>query len=202
MIVIKSILDVEKYLDDIDAVIFDLDDTLYSEKEYVRSGYMKIAQRFEEPELAERMWQVFLRGGKAIDETVQEDQRAEALQIYRNQEPDIHFYPGVEDMIARIRGKKKVGIITDGRPEGQWAKIRALNLNADEIIVTDELGGVEYRKPNPLAFQLMAERFAVAYNRMVYIGDNISKDFVTPENLGMKCILFSNADGLYRKRQN
>lgn len=197
MIVIRSILDAEKYLNGIDAVVFDLDDTLYSEKEYVRSGYRKIAQVFGDPELADRMWQVFLRGGKAIDETVRPEQRTEALQIYRNHQPDIHFYPGVTDMIARIRTEKKVGIITDGRPEGQWAKIKALDLNADEIIVTDELGGIEFRKPNPLAFQLMAERFAVPYDRMVYIGDNIAKDFVGPESMGMNCIYFCNSDGLY-----
>ena len=160
MIVIKNILDVEKYLNGMQAVILDLDDTLYSEKEYVRSGYRKIAQAFDELALADSMWQVFLRGGKAIDEMIPETRRAEALQIYRNQEPDIHLYPGVEDMIARLRAEKKVGIITDGRPEGQWAKIRALGLCVDEIIVTDELGGVEYRKPNPLAFRLMSERKA------------------------------------------
>lgn len=197
MIVIKSILDVEEYLNDVDAVIFDLDDTLYSEKEYVYSGFRKIAMMFDEPELSDRMWQVFLHGGRAIDETIQTSRRKEALQIYRNQEPEIHLYTGVADMIARIRTEKKVGIITDGRPEGQWAKIRALGLKVDEIIVTDELGGIEYRKPNLLAYQLMAERLAMPYDRMVYIGDNVAKDFVAPESLGMNCILFSNEEGLY-----
>lgn len=41
MIEIDKITDVSNYIDDLKAVVFDLDDTLYSEKEYVRSGTMK-----------------------------------------------------------------------------------------------------------------------------------------------------------------
>ena len=46
MIVIDNILDLEKHIDGLDAVIFDLDDTLYSEKEYVRCGYRRIADYY------------------------------------------------------------------------------------------------------------------------------------------------------------
>ena len=46
MIVIEQILDCESHLENIDAVIFDLDDTLYGEKEYVRSGYQAVAAGF------------------------------------------------------------------------------------------------------------------------------------------------------------
>ena len=201
MIEIDNILDVEKYIDGLDAVIFDLDDTLYSEKDYVRSGYCKIAEHFGKPELEDQMWAAFERGGKAIDEVLEanglESQKDEALWIYRFQKPDIQLYPGVAEMIARIHETKKVGIITDGRPEGQWAKLVALGLSVDEVIVTDELGGIEYRKPNPKAFRLMRERMNVLYERMAYIGDNIKKDFIAPEKLHMLCIHFINSDGLF-----
>lgn len=203
MIVIDNILDVEKHVDNLNAVIFDLDDTLYSEKDYVRSGYRKVAEHFGKPEIADQMWEVFERGGKALDEVLEANvlaaQKDEALHIYRFQEPDIQLYPGVAEMIARIRETKKVGIITDGRPEGQWAKIRALGIQVDEIIITDELGGVEFRKPNPAAFRLMQERLTVPFERMVYVGDNTQKDFIAPENLGMRTIWFRNPDGIYNK---
>ena len=206
MIVIDSILDVEKHMSGLDAVIFDLDDTLYSEKAYVRSGYRKVAEYFDQPGLAEQFWTVFERGGRAIDEVLEanglEAHKEEALRIYRFQEPEIYLYPGVAEMIDRIRRTKKVGIITDGRPEGQRAKLRALGLCAmvDEIIVTDELGGVAFRKPNEAAFRLMQERLTVPFENMVYIGDNINKDFNAPKCLGMQTIHFSNPDGLYNQR--
>lgn len=204
MIEIGSILEAEQHVDGLDAVIFDLDDTLYSEKAYVRSGYRKIAEHFGKPELAEQMWAVFERGGRAIDEVLEanglEAHKEEALHIYRFQEPEIHLYPGVAELLARIRRTKKVGIITDGRPEGQRAKLRALGLCAmvDEIIVTDELGGVAFRKPNAAAFRLMQERIKQPYEKMIYIGDNTKKDFLAPQKLGMKWIWFNNPDGIHR----
>ena len=203
MIVINSILEVENHIDGLEAVIFDLDDTLYSEKDYVQSGYRKIAAHFEKPELANQMWSIFLRGGKAIDEVLEANgiagRKDEALYVYRFQEPDIQLYSGVAEMIARIHETKKVGIITDGRPEGQWAKLRALDICVDEVIVTDELGGISFRKPNKAAFRLMQERMHTPFEKMCYIGDNTEKDFIAPEQLKMRTIWFRNPNGLYHR---
>lgn len=113
MIEITDVLDIEKHLDGIGAAAFDLDDTLYSEKEYVRSGYHKIAAYFGIPELEEEMWGVFQTGGRAIDVALEAHnltkKKEEALKIYRYQEPDIHMYDGVADMIVRIRNTKMDG---------------------------------------------------------------------------------------------
>ena len=202
MIIIDSILDAEKQLDGIEAVIFDLDDTLYSEKDYVRSGYRAIAAGFPEvPDMAERLWTVFERGGKAIDEVLEAEgltsRRAEALHAYRYQEPEIVLYPGVREMLDRLGSTHRLGIITDGRSEGQRAKLRALGLTHIETIITDELGGIEFRKPKDTAFRIMTERLGVPYSRAAYVGDNPAKDFIAPKALGMRSIYFVNPDGLY-----
>ena len=200
-IIVKDILDVEKYFSNIDAVIFDLDDTLYSEKQYIRSGYKKIAEYFNLPDMEEEMWNSFENGGKAIDEVLKVhgliNKKEQALYIYRFQEPKISLYSGVEELLIRTKKKKKIGIITDGRPEGQRAKLKALNINVDKVIITDELGGTEYRKPNPKAFEIMQKELNTEFEKMVYIGDNIKKDFIAPQKLGMKYIWFKNPDGLY-----
>ena len=201
LIEIDDIRDVEKHIDGLDAVIFDLDDTLYSEKEYVRSGYKKIAEAFGMPEMEEELWQGFLEKQPALDVVLShhglEDRKEEALHIYRSQTPDIHLYPGVAEMLKRIGRTHKVAIITDGRPEGQRAKLRALGLEKVPFVITDELGGVEYRKPNPKAFKMMFEKLNTLPEYAAYIGDNIHKDFIAPEKLGMWCIWFKNKDGLY-----
>ena len=115
--------------------------------------------------------------------------------------PMIELYAGVSEMLIRIKNKgKKIGIITDGRPDGQKNKIKALKLDVDQVIITDELGGIQYRKPNKKAFELMQNRWKIAFNKMVYIGDNISKDFSAPKELGMNVIYFKNANGLYYVR--
>ena len=213
----------------IKGVIFDLDDTLYSEKEYVRSGYQKIAAYLtretnreinreknieinsetnrENDQASEKMWAYFQAGKPAIDaylaEIGQEEQKAACLEIYRQQMPDIHLYDGVIDMIQSLKeGGIKVGIITDGRPEGQRHKIAALGLDKvldldKDIIITDELGGIQFRKPCDIAFRIMQNRWRLPYEQIIYVGDNPNKDFTACKQLGMRYLYFRNPDGIY-----
>ena len=206
MIIITDILDCEQYLDQADAIIFDLDDTLYSEKDYVRSGYSAVAAAFEHVENMEaKLWEAFVKKLPAIDGVLEAEgifdpqNKEKALHAYRSHMPDINLYPGVAQLLLRLKQSKKLGLITDGRPEGQWAKIRALGISGsfEKIIVTDDLGGVAYRKPNEAAFLLMQQALDVPFEKMVYIGDNAKKDFIAPRKLGMKTVHFKNKDGLY-----
>lgn len=201
---IKHILDVEQYLKDIEGVIFDMDDTLYSEKDYVRSGYNQIAEYLKLPEAAEKLWSCFEQKKPAIDVYLAEigrtELKEECLKIYRNQTPMIKMYDGVSQMLVRLKLQgKKLGIITDGRVEGQKKKIVALGLEpfVDDIIITDELGGIEFRKPNETAFRMMQDKWQLPFEKMIYIGDNPKKDFIAPEQLEMESLYFRNPDGLY-----
>lgn len=207
MTVINAILEAEEIARTCKAAIFDLDDTLYSEKSYVKSGYRAVAAAFPQIEnMQEKLWNVFLRGGKAIDEVLSsenactQENKEKCLQVYRFHTPAIALYEGVEDMLKRLKNAGvKLGLITDGRVEGQRAKIKALGIENlfDSVIITDELGGVEYRKPCERAFVRTCERLGVAFADAVYIGDNLRKDFIAPEKLGMKSCYFKNPDGLY-----
>lgn len=206
MITINRILDCEQYLADIDAVIFDLDDTLYSEKDYVRSGYAAVAKAFPQIEDMEgKLWRAFLQKLPAIDSVLEREElftpenKEKALRAYRTHSPEITLYPGVAELLLRLKQTKKLGLITDGRPEGQYLKIVALDISKYfcKIIVTDELGGPAFRKPNETAFHRMQQALQVPFEKMVYIGDNTRKDFVAPQKLGMRSCYFANPDGLY-----
>ena len=207
IIQIDRILEVEKYLENVEAVIFDLDDTLYSETEYVRSGYEMIAREFPNIEnMQEKLWQAFKQKKMAINEVLHnegifnDETLTKCLNIYRNHKPSIHLYEGVQELLTRLKAcGKKVGIITDGRPEGQRAKIESLGLKqiVDYILITDELGGIEFRKPNDKSFCIMSDVLGTSFENMVYIGDNPNKDFVAPEKLNMKSIWFRNKEGIY-----
>lgn len=207
MVEINEITDVEKYIKGLKAVVFDLDDTLYGEKQYIKSGYRAVSKLLIQVEDAElKLFKAFEEKKSAFDEVLKnegiytEELKQKCLEIYRNQYPEISFYNGVADMLVKIRERGyKIGIITDGRPNGQRAKIKALELDnyVDYIIVTDELGGISYRKPNEKAFCIIREKFDLKFEEMCYVGDNIMKDFIAPEKLGMKTIWFKNRDGIY-----
>ena len=189
-------------------VIFDLDDTLYSEKQYVRSGYKAVAKLLGDEKLADRLWTYFENGKPAIDELLNElgcmGRKEECLEAYREQMPEITLYDGVADLILELKSKGiKVGIITDGRVSGQKKKIQALGLDKliDDIIITDELGGVQFRKPCDIAFRIMQRRWGLPFEQMVYVGDNAEKDFQAPKQLGMRSLYLKNKSGLYIKSE-
>lgn len=191
----------------VSAVIFDLDDTLYSEKDYVRSGYRAVAALLPEVEDAQgKLWKAFEAGKPAIDHILEQaglqDRKNQCVSAYRVHKPEIRLYDGVQELLTALRARGiQLGIITDGRPEGQRAKLEALGLYdlVDSVLITDELGGPQFRKPNDIAFRIMQGRFGVPYGQMVYVGDNPTKDFHAPRELGMQWIYFRNADGLYSR---
>lgn len=114
--------------------------------------------------------------------------------------PEIELYDGVKNLILNQKKKGiKVGIITDGSPEGQLNKIIALGLDdlIDDIIITDELGGTQFRKPNDIAFRIMQNRWRSPFEQLVYVGENPNKDFLAPRQLGMRWLYFKNKEGLY-----
>ena len=211
--------------DKISGVIFDLDDTLYPEKEYVKSGYRAIAGYLlqecnigkdkisydiitgdieKSDAIEKKLWSYFLEKKNAIDELLNElgipEKKQNCLDIYRNHMPDIELYDGAWELISTLKAKGiKVGIITDGRVNGQKNKTEALELTklVDDIIITDELGGEQFRKPNDIAFRIMQCRWRLPYETIAYVGDNMAKDFIAPRQLGMRSIYFENKDGIY-----
>lgn len=187
-------------------VIFDLDDTLYSEKEYVKSGYKAVSD-YLGGGYENNLWNLFCAKKPAIDELLRElgreQEKTQCLDIYRSHKPSIHLYDGVAEIIDALKEKGiKVGIITDGRPEGQRNKLEALGLNVDDVIITDELGGIQFRKPCDIAFRIMMTRWRLNPQDIIYVGDNPAKDFQAPQQLGMRSLWIKNADGIYSHNYN
>lgn len=146
----------------------------------------------------------FEKGLPAIDTVLNdagiydETLKKQLLEIYREQMPEISLYPGVKEMLERMRANGvKIGIITDGRPSGQHNKIKALGLEglADEILITDELAGngdvTLLRKPCELPFEIMKLRLGT--DSYVYVGNNYRKD-IALRNQSIRKIWFHNED--------
>jgi len=197
----------DKDIHRIKAVIFDLDDTLYSEKEYVKSGYRAVSTFLNVGEEAfDILWNAFENKRLAIDELLNklgiysDKLKEECLNVYRNHDPEIHLHDNFKEIMIELKNKGiKIGVITDGRPISQSKKIKALGIEKiiDELIVTDSLGGEKYRKPNEIAFKMMQSKFNIPFSNIIYIGDNIKKDFIAPEKLGMQYMFVNAKEGLY-----
>jgi carbamoyl-phosphate synthase large subunit len=58
--IIKTLSEADIYVSDMKAVILDLDDTLYNEIDYIKSGYRNIAEKYPQiPEAEQELWQYF-----------------------------------------------------------------------------------------------------------------------------------------------
>lgn len=199
------------------AVVFDLDDTLYMENEFVEYGLKNAANVAETVygivnanEKIRSLYQeskvnVFDRLVNAEKIKDKEIAVAGLVKAYRNCEPvSLHCNPGILQLLQTLRSKKiSTGIITDGIVNVQKSKIKALGIQEyiDEIVITDELGGVQCRKPNPIGFEKMLKMLDVKPQEMVYIGDNPNKDFAIKKYLPIITARVDVPNGIYRNSE-
>lgn len=179
----------------IKAVVFDLDDTLILEYDYIKSGYHVISKKIKnnfnikqnEKEIFELMLKLLRKNSKKVFNKVLEELNIdyeekdieELVNTYRNHYPHIKFCDDVLPCINKLKNKGiKLGIITDGYAITQKNKLNVLKAHKffEKIIITDELGK-EYWKPNPKSFEIMKNFFKIEFEEMMYIGDNPKKDF-------------------------
>lgn len=192
-------------------IVFDLDDTLFLERDYVASGFKAVEewthQKFGISDFAYRANHAFLNGlrGNIFDFVLQEcgchptvDDIQSMIRVYRTHSPSISLQPDAVEFIKRFHGIVKLALITDGPFASQRRKVRALGLESflESIIFTDVLGS-NYGKPHPLAFQLIERRLGSVRSQYFYVGDNPKKDFDAPSSLNWGTVRIRRNAGLY-----
>lgn len=173
------------------ALVLDLDDTLYSELDYLISAYQFIATKLERnnsQELYEKMFFLFKNDKNVFDFLIKNYKQMDKEQLlywYRFHEPRIVLFNGVLECLGLLKNKYKFAIITDGRSFTQRNKIRALNIESylDEIVISEEIGT---EKPHLNNFKIVEKNLQC--QSYIYVGDNPKKDFVTPNTLGWNTI--------------
>lgn len=83
----------------------------------------------------------------------------------------------------------KLGVITNGPSEHQWAKVDALGVEKwiprENIIVSGDLG---INKPDVRIFDAMQEKLKLDFESLYYIGDSLENDILGANNAGWKSI--------------
>ena len=198
------------------ALVFDLDDTLYPEREFVRSGFSAVALWAQEhlgldgSRSFASLWALFERGvrGNTFDLWLEEEGVApaghvkEIVGVYRNHTPAISAYPDVSRALDLFRPGHRLGIVSDGDPEIQLRKLRALGLGSyfDAVVVSD-MPGVQARKPSPKPFHAVLDRLGVHGEKAVYIADNPLKDFAGARAAAMSTVRVRRPGGLYSQSE-
>jgi putative hydrolase of the HAD superfamily len=192
-------------------VAFDLDDTLYPERDYVLSGFRAVAvwaaSRFSEP--VERCFCAFKElsasGPRGYIFNRWLDSRGaptelvpEMVRVYREHEPVIKPFPGISDLLDSLAQKCALGLISDGFLDVQRIKLRALGIEQyfSSVIFTDQLG-VDSWKPSVHPFETMLKELESHPGEAVYVGDNPEKDFFGARRLGITTVQCCYSGGYY-----
>ena len=187
------------------AVVFDLDDTLYLEQDYVCSGFRHVANALGDScdldphEIFQFLWGNFNKGvrGDAFDRLVRQShqcQRTGRLRIWCRcigpTNPQLAFCRSClicSDKVAQ--SGISLALISDGPVTSQNHKIKALGLNTRfDLLVLPDGWGAEYRKPHPRAFETTGNILGVPPEELVYIADNPLKDFQAPRQIGWSTV--------------
>lgn len=177
-------------------IVFDLDDTLTKEIDFLKSGYITIAQ------IIERRYGIpsdcifhdlinwyYSRENafECLNKKYNLDCPIEYyLEIYRFHKPNIKLSEEVRQTLEILKSLNiEFGIISDGRNETQMNKIEALGLkewiSEDCIIINSKR---EHFKPNAYGYlKLLNAIYLKNGNNKIsftYVGDNLKKDFIWP----------------------
>lgn len=181
------------------AIVFDLDDTLYPYRAFVRSGFRVVGQRLaEERGLPARVVLKVLRRALIAGERGRELQALCArfalppsvvpalTDLIREHSPSLRLSPRTRRVLASLRGSWRLGILTNGVPRIQRRKIDALGLElfVDAVIFASEHGG----KPHASAFHAALERLGAQPSQAVFVGDDRGADIDGAAAIGMNTI--------------
>lgn len=193
-------------------VVFDLDDTLYKEIDYVKSGFRHIASLVSnvnapEDEVYRLLLDTCRQGGNAFETVVRKYgflffNVQWMIAAYRNHKPRIALDVDTKKTLDGLKTNGTVmGIITDGRRMQQLNKIEALGLeqyiDEENIVIND----VEERhKPDRHSFHTFMAKYGSDCDYW-FVGDNTGKDFLAPNYLGWMTVCLLD-DGRNIHKQN
>ncbi|MFD0771232.1 HAD family hydrolase [Bacillus sp. CGMCC 1.60114] len=195
----------------IKAIVFDMDDTLYKEKDYVISGFKAVDNWFREKYKKIGFYntaiQLFDSGEKkfVFNKTLEKlninyDEKliSNMLEQYRFHEPDIKLLEEAEWVLNNLVNNVKVGLISDGYLATQEKKVNALKLKEKfhSVILTDRFGR-EHWKPSQVPYEQISRELQVPHHQCAYIGDNLNKDFITAKKLKWTTVHIDREDGVY-----
>lgn len=189
-------------------LVFDLDDTLYMERDYVLSGFAAVAEHLAAEGIygffpaAAGAFEAGLRGTifnhalRWLGVAAPPDRIDELVRVYRSHVPKIGLCEEVEPLLQELGSSHELGLLSDGPGRSQRRKVEALGLRPrlDRVLLTDEFGRERW-KPSTFGF----ERISAGHppGECMYIGDNPEKDFQAPLRLGWRCVRVKRPGGLH-----
>ena len=184
------------------AIVFDLDDTLYAYSEFVRSGFRAVAARLaveqglSAPAVVSRLGRARAGGEQGRELQVLCAHFGLPLSLVpslvalvRDHVPSIRLPRTSSHVLASVRTRWRVGILTNGDPAVQRRKVRALGLErwVNAVVYAEECGDGS-GKPAPDGFRTVLAQLGAAPRGAVFVGNDVGADIEGAAAIGMNTI--------------
>jgi putative hydrolase of the HAD superfamily len=185
-------------------IVFDLDDTLYDEIDFVKSGFREISAYLQDDKYYNFMIDEFYKNGsgKVFNKLIEifnlDISLQKLVEIYRFHKPNINLS---QDSIKLLEFAQnyKTALISDGHYITQKNKFDSLGL--DEFINYTVFTDFHHtKKPELKPFEMVMKKYP--NESYIYISDNPKKDFIAPNKLEWCSIRYRNNIGIYKKYKN
>jgi putative hydrolase of the HAD superfamily len=184
-------------------IAFDLDFTLYDEREYYKKVFKEMSIYLEKEGLSNADMAYCVMVETLINYGTQQpvfklslkklgiyssDLDETFFDIYKSVDcSEIQLYEDAHDFIDYLyESKHDMAIITNGVVEAQKNKIRQLDLErfVDYICFARE-EGKKNEKPSQSPFKKVCKKFKILPAQMIFVGDNPATDFIGSKLLGI-----------------
>ena len=190
--------------------VFDLDDTLYNEMDFVLSGFHYVSNYFNK-ELRKKyhikqkvnsnlLYKYFKNNPSTVFNQLSNDFGPFEIDIlvdlYRKHFPKLKLSNDTKTLLEYLKSDTDLSIITDGSYKTQANKIKALKLDryfqTKHIFINDR---IKHHKPSEYSFKVVENTFP--NKKYIYIADNNAKDFIAPNNLGWETFHITRKKAIY-----
>ncbi len=183
-------------------IIFDLDDTLYKENSYVKSGFSEVSKYIsKKTKIPQKKIFTYIRGtfkrwwrGNNFDKVIEHFNiknisKEEMIEIYRKHIPKIKISDKNIKLLKLLKKKYLLCIITNGNPWVQRNKTNALDVEkyVDKIYYAED-EWFNYRKPHKRFFQKAMKEFWTKPKETIMIGDDITTDIAGAKSIGIETL--------------
>jgi putative hydrolase of the HAD superfamily len=181
----------------VEAVIFDLDNTLYDETQYFLDTFSKFDVTRRHLNSIKRLFDDGLRYTSSdifkdvLDyfEAYSQKLHEELFFEYKICDSNIKLDRETLKTFSLLRSKEiRIGVLTNGVVDAQKNKVKILGLSSlvDVIVYAREVGR---EKPHIEAFQFVCDKLKTNPEKCIFVGDDIVNDIQGAENAGLKAVI-------------
>ncbi|MFC1900434.1 HAD family hydrolase [Chloroflexota bacterium] len=213
-------------VENIKAVLFDVDDTLFDRNTAQKMTLDIIIERL--PHVfdifdTERVMNAFMESDRAVTEAyeagapfeglrearsgiflklldINEDVADTITEIYVRDYPKVNAsVPGAIELVKELSGRFQIGVVSNGLPDVQYQKLESMGISSfvSCVVLSEELG---IRKPDPRIFHHAAGLLQRQPSDCLYVGDSYTSDVIGAKAAGMVSCWFNKNNSSYEEK--